>query len=200
VGVIINAGLTVAWIISDQTNNDKHNLCTETMFSLGTGGTCGTPGDFICTWYGQYYGWVKQSYAGNRNHSINFSTETWASAGLTVGTDGWGKALPTKEGKAYVKNGGNIVSSIYTVNDTTGANINTGLNMPESCGEENFQTGQQWGYSLGNYNGSQNNDTHKLTHATDSIVTMGSSTQPQGHGGMSSAACASASAMVLGGY
>jgi hypothetical protein len=199
VGVIINSNLTMAWILSDQTAIDKHNLVNETMYYAGAGGSCGTAGDFICTWYGQYYGWVKHNYAGNRNHKIDYSTDTWSSAGLTVGTDGWGKALPTKEGWAYVKNGGNIVSGTYKVNDTTGANIRTDLNFPETCGEENFQTGQQWGYSLGNYNGAQNNNTHKITHSTDSIVTMGSSTQPQGHGGMSSAACASASSMILGG-
>jgi len=199
VGVIINSNLTLAWILGDQTNIDKHNLVTEVMYANGAGGSSvGTAGDFVCTWYGETYGWVKHSYNGTRNHKMDFATETWSSAGLSVGTDGWGKALPTKDGKAYVKNVGNIGSSTYTINDTTGSNINTSLNMPENCGEENFQTGQNWGYSLGNYNGVQNNNTHKFVHATDSITTMGSDTQPKGHAGMSSAAMATAAASVVG--
>jgi hypothetical protein len=199
VGVIIDAALITAWILSDQTNIDKHNLVNETMYFVGAGGSCGTPGDWITTWYGQYYGWVKHNSSGNRNHKLAYATDTWSAAGLTVGTDGWAKALPTKEGWAYVKNG-NFGSSIYKVDDFTGSNLNTGLNMPESCTEENFQSGQNWGYSIGNYNGVQNNNTHKITHATDSIVTMGSDTQPKGHAGMSSAATASASAIILGGF
>lgn len=198
VGVIINGNLTMAWILGDQTNIDKHNLVTEIMYAGGLGGSAGSAGDFVCTWYGQYYGWVKHNYGGSRNHKMDFLTETWSAGGLSVGTDGWGKALPTKDGKAYVKNVGNIGTSTYTINDTTGSNINTGLNMPESCGEENFQTGQNWGYSLGNYNGVQNNNSHKFVHATDAISTMGSDTQPKGHNGMSSAATASAAAKVVG--
>jgi hypothetical protein len=199
VGVIINSNLTLAWILGDQTNIDKHNLVTEVMYANGAGGSSvGTAGDFVATWHGETYGWVKHSYNGSRNHKMDFATETWSSAGLSVGTDGWGKALSTKDGKAYVKNVGNIGSSTYTINDTTGSNINTGLNMPENCGEENFQTGQNWGYSLGNYNGVQNNNTHKFVHATDSITTMGSDTQPKGHAGMSSAAMATAAASVVG--
>ena len=65
-------------------------------------------------------------------------------------------------------------------------------------GEENFETGQDWGYSLGNYNGAQNNNSHKFVHATDAITTMGSDTQPKGHAGMSSAATATAAASVVG--
>ena len=198
VGVIINSNLTMAWIISDQTNIDKHNLVTETMYASGSGGSCGTAGDFIATWYGEFYGWVKHSYAGSRNHKIDWATETWTSAGLTVGTDGWGKALPTKDGWAYVKNGGNIVSGIYKVNDLTGSNIRTDLSAPDgNAGEENYETGQNWGYCVGHYNGAQNNNTYKVTHATDAMVSLGSTAQPKGHDGISSAATASASAALL---
>jgi hypothetical protein len=198
VGVVINSNLTMAWIIGNQTLFDKHNLVTETMYSAGMGGSGGTAGDFIATWYGEYYGWVKHSYEGNRNLKLEFSTETWSAGGLTVGTDGWGKALPTKDGYAYVKNGGNIVNGIYKVNDTTGSNIRTDLTAPDgNAGEENYQTGQNWGYCLGHYNGAQNNNTYKVTHATDSLVSLGATAQPKGHDGMSSAATASASAAFL---
>jgi hypothetical protein len=182
----------LAWILGTATNIDKHNLVTEVMYATGQGGSAGTPGDFVCTWYGQYYGWVKHNYEGSRNHKIEFATETWSSAGLTVGTDGWGKALITKEGYAYVKNGGNITASAYKINDTTGSNIRTDLSFNNS-GEENYETGQNWGYCLGEYNGAQNNNTYKVTHGTDTYTVLGSTAQPKGHDGMSSAAMASAS-------
>lgn len=201
VGVIINASLTLGWILADYTNIDKHNYVTESMYATGRGGSAGTPGDFVATWYGQYYGWVKHSSSGSRNHKIEFATETWSAAGISVGTDGWGKALPTKEGWSYVKNGGNTTNSVWKINDTTGTSLNTALTTPDgSAGEENYETGQMWGYCLGHYNGAQNNNSYKITHATDVFTAGGAAMQPKGHGGMSSAACATASAQILGGY
>lgn len=199
VGVILNNNLTLAWILSDQTNIDKHNLATEIMLVSGSGGSAGTAGDYVCTWQGENYGWVKHSNSGNRNHKILFSTETWSAGGLTVGTDGWGKALSTKDGWAYVKNGGNTTASIYKVSDSTGSNLRTDLTAPDgAAGEENYETGQIHSYCLGHYNGAQNNNTYKVVHATDTLTTMGSTTQPKGHDGMSSAACASASVTFTG--
>lgn len=197
-GVIINSGLTMAWITCDQTNIDKHNLVTEVMYTSGRGGSAGTPADYGCAWFGEFYGWVKN---GGRNHKMDWATESWSAAGLTVGTDGWGKALPTKEGWAYVKNGGNVTASIYKINDFNGANISTTLSAPDgSAGEENYETGQMWGYCVGHYNGAQNNNTYKVVHSTDTLTALGSTAQPKGHDGMSSAATASASNQVIGGY
>jgi hypothetical protein len=202
VGVILNSNLSMAWILSDQTNIDKHNYATEIMYAAGRGGSAGTPGDYVTAWYGETYGWVKHGGApggaGSRNHKIEFATETWSAAGLTVGTDGWGKALKTKEGYAYVKNGGNTTASAYKINDLTGANIRTDLSFNNS-GEENYETGQNWGYCVGEYNGAQNNNTYKVTHGTDTYTVLGSASQPKGHGGISSAAMATASSQVLGG-
>lgn len=200
VGCIINATFTLAWIVGGSATIDKHNLVTEIMFSAGSGGTnVGTAGNYVCCWFGKDYGWVKHSSSGNRNHKIQFSNETWTTAGLTVGTDGWGKALPTKEGFAYVKNGGNTTTSCHRVDDTTGVSVQTNLSTPDNCGEENFEMGQNHGYCLGNYNGAQNNNTWKIDHTTHTMTRLGATAEPKGKGGMSSAACASASAQVLGG-
>ena len=130
--------------------------------------------------------------------NFTFATETWTSGGTTVGTDGWGKALSTKHGHAYVKNGGNCVTSAYKLNDTTGAQIRTDLNFDYS-GEENFETGQNHGYCVGHYNGVQNNNTYKVNSLTDVYTLLGSDAQPKGHDGASSGANASASALTLGG-
>ena len=69
-----------------------------------------------------------------------------------------------------------------------------GLNFGP-MGEENFMTGMRKGYMLGNYNGSQNNNTFKCNYANDGITNLGGTSQPQGHAGMSSAHCSSASAI-----
>ena len=73
------------------------------------------------------------------------------------------------------------------------------LNVYKITGEENYQTGQEHGYCIGHYNGVQNNNTYKVVHATDTFTTLGSTAQPKGHDGISSASCASASAYILGG-
>jgi hypothetical protein len=43
------------------------------------------------------------------------------------------------------------------------------------------------------------NNTYKVTHGTDTYTVLGSASQPKGHGGISSAAMATASSQVLGG-
>ena len=90
-----------------------------------------------------------------------------------------------------------LFRSSYKLNDTSGAQLNTGLNFDYS-GEENYEMGQNWGYCLGHYNGVQNNNTYKVNYLTDAYTVMGSGTQPAGHAGMSSAATAPAAASVLG--
>ena len=106
--------------------------------------------------------------------------------------------MSTKHGHAYVKNGGNIVTGAYKLNDFSGAQIRTDLNFDNS-GEENYQTGQNWGYCIGHYNGAQNNNTYKVHSITDVYTVLGSDAQPKGHDGASSGACASASALIVGG-
>jgi hypothetical protein len=76
--------------------------------------------------------------------------------------------------------------------------MRTDLNFDNS-GEENDQTGQNWGYCVGHYNGAQNNNTYKVHSITDVYTVLGSDAQPKGHDGSSSGATASASALILGG-
>ena len=52
--------------------------------------------------------------------------------------------------------------------------------------------GSYKGYCLGHYNGAQNNNSYKWNYLTDSYADGGSSMQPKGHDGMSSASNASA--------
>ena len=199
IGVVLSPGLTAAWLMGSGYDMCKHNLVTEIMSAHGVGGAYQS--DFNAAWQGDTYGWFLSTYSpGSVNLRFTFATETYDSGGLTVGTNGWGKALSTKDGFAYVKNGGNVVNTVYKVDDGTGTNLNTGLTTPDgNAGEENYQTGQEHGYCLGHYNGVQNNNSYKVVHATDTFTTGGSDMQPKGHDGMSSASCASASALLIGG-
>lgn len=197
-GCLLNSTLTMAYITGGgSTATDKHNYVTETMYTSGSapaGPTAGSSFGAVASWYGETRGWIWSSGGG----SLSFATETWSSGGTTVATDGWGKGLSTKHGHAYVKNGGNIVTGAYKLNDTTGAQMRTDLNFDNS-GEENYQTGQNWGYCVGHYNGLQNNNTYKVHSITDVYTVLGSDAQPKGHAGASSGATASASALILGG-
>ena len=195
--VLLTPSLSMAYITAGgSTATDKHNYITEVMYAAGSapaGYKSGTSYGQVACWNGATKGWLYQSGGA----SFTFATETWVSGGVSVGTNGWGKALSTKHGHAYVKNGGNTVTGAYKINDSTGANIRTDLNFDNS-GEENYQTGQDWGYCVGHYNGAQNNNTYKVHSVTDVYTVLGADSQPKGHGGMSSAAMASGSSMILG--
>ena len=197
VACMVNASSTMGYITAGgSTATDKHNYVSDTMYVLGSaaaGPTGGTSYGGTAEWHGETKGWVWASGGAN----FTFSNETWTAGGTTVGTDGWGKALSSKHGYAYVKNGGNTVTSAYKLNDTSGAQIRIDLNFDNS-GEENYQMGQNWGYCVGHYNGVQNNNTYKVNYLTDAYTVMGAGAQPKGHDGMSSASTAPASAAVLG--
>lgn len=200
VGCLVNPTNTMGYITAGgSTATDKHNYVTEIMYAGGSafaGPTGGSSYGNCASWYGETRGWIWASGGAY----LTFATEVWTSGGTTVGTDGWGKGLPSKLGWAYVKNGGNIVNTVYKLNDLTGAQLNTGLTTPDgNAGEENYEMGQNWGYCLGHYNGAQNNNTYKVNYLTDAFTAMGSTTQPKGHDGMSSAATASAAHTVTGG-
>ena len=195
---MINPTNTIGYITAGgSTATDKHNYVTDTMYasgSVGASAVTGTSYGNAAEWHGATKGWVQAAACSQ----FTFSTEVYATVTATVGTDGWGKALSTKHGYAYVKNGSNTVAGAYKINDTTNAQIRTDLTF-ENAGEENYEMGQNWGYCLGHYNGAQNNNTYKVNYLTDAYTSLGTDTQPKGHAGASSGATAPASAYVLGG-
>ena len=201
-GVLMNSSLSAAYITGGASaTTDKHNFATETMYAAGSVSNCPTSGGTaggISRFFGATQGWAWANSAGG---ALSWTNETWTSGGLSLTTDGQPKGLSTKLGWAYCATGTYNGSSSYTkINDLTGATISTSVSRPESCGEENQQVGQYWGYTMGSYNGSaQTNNTQKCMYLTDTVTAMGSATQPQGHGGASSGCCGSASALILGG-
>lgn len=199
-GALMNPSLSAAYITAGgSVTTDKHDYATETMYSLGnncptSGGTSGG----VSRFFGATKGWAWANGAGGY---MTWTTETWTSGGLTLTTDGQPKGLSSKLGWAYCTQGSYAGANYYyKINDDTGANIATAISRPETCGEENQQVGQYWGYSVGSYNGaSQTNNTQKTMYLTDTVMAMGADTQPKGHSGASSGATGSASALIIGG-
>jgi len=201
---LMNPGLTLIYITGgNQTNTDKYSAVTDTMLTVGgpdNGNTSGGTGGGLSGFWGQYFGVIDANSAGAY---LSWGTETWTSLDIFSGqssTDGQPKGLSSKWGFGYNAPGTyNGSSTLYKFNDVTLSYI-SGIGRPESCGEENWQVGQDWGYSLGSYNGgNQTNNTQKVYYTTDTISNMGSTTQPKGHGGASSGACGTGSVTLLGG-
>jgi hypothetical protein len=202
---MMNSNLTICYIThGGSAATDKHSMVTETMLAagsvpnnpLGVGGTAGGSSRF----FGEFSGWINYSGA---SASLSWSSETWTSGGLTFAatSDGQPKGLSSKLGFAYCATGSYGGSATYyKYNDVIGGSSVLSISRPEPCGEENQQVGQNWGYTVGSYNGSaQTNNTQKTNYLTDTCIAMGSETQPKGHDGASSGCTASASAMFVGG-
>jgi hypothetical protein len=201
---LMNADLTAIYITGGgNSSTDKFITASDTMIaanlvaaSPSSGGTAGGLSGF----WGQYYGIINANSGGGY---FTWSTETWTSQNIFSGyssTDGQPKGLSSKWGYGYNASGSYAGSStLYKFNDVTRTYASS-ISRPESCGEENCQVGQDWGYTLGSYNGgNQTNNSTKVSYTTDSCVAGGSTMQPKGHGGMSSGSCGTGSCLILGG-
>ena len=201
---LMNSNLTVGYIVAGGTiNTDKHNYVTEIMMTAGSAPsnplTAGGAGNGVASMFGEFRGWIGISTSGAY---LDWATETWASGSWSTDADGQPKGLSSKHGFGYVAQGSYGGSATYRkFNDFNGGSSVANISRPEPCGEENHQVGQNWGYSIGSYNGNigQTNNTQKINYLTDTSTAMGSDTQPKGHDGMSSGCCGTASAFLLGG-
>ena len=173
---------------------DVMNLKTEVMRTSGFPPDHYDGGDDP-TWggHGRLKGWKKRGDTWSRQ-GFWWNTETWCSWAHAPGGDGWKKIMSTMIGHMYVGTGNNNQNGMQKNDDTTGISTR-GLDFGRT-GEENYQMGMRKGYMLGNYNGSQNNNTYKVNYNTDQYNNLGGTTEPKGHGGMSSAHCASASSVT----
>lgn len=173
---------------------DVFNLKTETMRTSGFPNDYPDGGDDP-TWggHGRLKGWQKRS--GTRK-GLEWKTESWVTWEHGPGGDGWKKCLPSMLGHLYCGTGNNNQNGNARIDDITGINVRN-IDFGR-MGEENFQMGMRKGYCLGNYNGAQNNQTFKVNYINDGATYLGATAEPKGHGGMSSAHCASASAVTSG--
>ena len=199
---LMNPSLTNIYITGgNSTTTDKFNTVTDIMLINNSAPDSGNNGGQVyglSGFFGQFLGTVG---ANGTSGSLNWASETWASNtwSFASSTDGQPKGLSSKWGRGYNANGSYAGSSTYyKFNDTTLTQIST-FSRPDSCGEENCQVGQDWGYTLGAYNGTQNNNSQKVSYITDTSVALGSDGQPKGHGGMSSGSCGTGSVTILSG-
>jgi hypothetical protein len=199
---LMNPGLSICYIAGGgNANTNKFNMATEVMLGSSMATMPGSVYEHSSCFYGETRGWYRDAY-GTRY--FTWANETWVSyGGSWAASDGIVKALPTKEGYGYQKNGGNVATAIhYQLRESDGTVLSTNaFTDPNGAnGEENYHTGQDKGYCLGQYNGAQNNLSWVLIYATNTPTAGGAAMQPKGHDGMSSAANSSASAQFTGGY
>jgi len=196
---LMTPALTSAYIVGGGTTAvDRHNFVTDIMYSAGTAPAsplAGATAGAVAVLFGEFKAWISQG-AGS---SFTWATETWATGGMSWGTDGQPKGLSSKHGHGYGGQGSYAGSNyLYKFSEATGTNLAT-VNRNKTNGEENWQIGQNWGYMLGAYDGAgQNNDAAKVNYLTDTYTAMGSDTQPKGHDGASSGCCATGAAVFVG--
>ena len=188
-GCAVNQTGQAGYIAGSSTVVDKMHFPSETMFNT----TAAPASGFTSGCHGESRGYF--SFGGSKNY-ITYSNDSWTSWTSSTSPDGWCKYLSTKWGHHYGGNGGNVTTGVTKFSDSTGSDINTGLSKVRSCGEENMQMGQDWGYMMGNYDGQQNNHTVKTTYSTDVLLQMGAACMPKGHVGQSSGACFTAAASI----
>lgn len=168
---------------------------TEIMYA---GSDSGMAGNFATGAHGETRAYF--NVAGTKKY-LTYSTQIWATYTGTQGTDGQAKFLSTKKGWHYIGQGTNTSSQYITkMAESNGSDLTTTIDRGFNAGEENHQMGQEWGYCLGQYDGQQNNKSHKMTYSNDTVTTLGSAARPKGHYGMSSAGGMSAAASITSAY
>ena len=164
---------------------DEFNLQTETL--------TGTIGTAIMTDY--TWGMSHEShgiiYASDSNtRTFHYATKTpIARSGTHPAAHHQQKAVNSKITNCYAGNegsynGGNNFRRTNMITDTTSGTV---AKPVTNSGEENFTMGQEHQYMLGMYNGLQNNISWKFYYASETGYQVGSTTEPKGQGGMSSA-------------
>jgi hypothetical protein len=187
----------VGWITGGSNSSvEGFFMTTDTIFSTGLTASAGEAngGSGEGPWavsdenYGIWYsGEAGTAYQAN----FTFGTQTLATrSGTQVGNHYQQKAIHSKTGRGYAGNegswaGGNTYRrTTFTTNTTTGGVLTKSYS---NMGEENYSLGNDWQYMLGQYNGAQNNLSAKFVYATETQTNGGSTLEPKGPAGRSSA-------------
>jgi hypothetical protein len=130
---------------------------------------------------------------GASNRNFHFATNTPVTRGGTqVSAHHQQKSVQSKVLYCYAGNEGNYNGgyNYRRTNMVTDITSGTVAKPSTNCGEENYTMGQEHQYMIGTYNGSgQVNVSSKFSYASESGVTGGTSMEPKGHAGASSATC-----------
>ncbi len=171
-----------AWVTSGYGSSATYefDLVTETLgsnYGNSTGGqNWGTSHENLGIFYGN----------GERNWYFATRTMTTRS-GTAVAGDGYQHTIPFKQGMHMSGRESNPSSNWRETDMFTNSSRDVVGSKPNQSGEENFTVGQDWGYCTGFYNGTHVNTTYKFIYQTRTGQTMGSTTEPKGNGGNSSA-------------
>ena len=181
------------WIVGGGSDSSSRmHFPTEVMYTGNAPGNSGV-GDGAD---GETRGWFNFS---SDYRYITWSNDTWTAGGW----GGWSKDYQckihsSKYGHHYIGTGSNVTIGKARFSDSTGSTLST-FNKVRAYGEDNNESGQDWGYVMGHFDNQQNNHTIKCSYTSDTEVTMGAITQPKGHYGQSSAACSWAAATITAG-
>ena len=143
----------------------KYNLSTEANSRSTThpDGTQNNPSGG----QGATVGWIR----GGGARAFNFSTETFYAWTDSPGTDGSNKTLSSRNGFAYWNtSGGYRTSSDWHVRDSYNGGRRASVSKNGmTTGEESMHTGNEYGFIVGQYDGSQNNNGYLFTYASHSF-------------------------------
>ena len=175
---------------------NKLHFPTEIMYTTTD---CGTAAGHTSGGDGENRGIF--SLGGTKKY-ITYSNDVWSTfTGGTHSTDGINKYLDSKYNYWWCGNGSNsATTTVSKIAESTMTEINTSVNRGFDQGEENSHGGQSEGYTIGAYDGSQNNASYYLTYSNDTFTVGGPALRPKGHYGLSSAAGLSAAASITSAY
>ena len=101
------------------------------------------------------------------------------------------KSIPSKLNYCWAGNEGTYAggNSFRRTNFITHQTAGTYSKPRGNCGEENFGSGQDHAYCLGEFNGAQNNNSFRWNFYTETGPTGGYTMEPKGKAGSSSGSC-----------
>ena len=128
-------------------------------------------------------------YWSNDSRMWNFATETYTSwSGTQPSNHPQQKSIPSKLNYCWAGgngsyNGGYVFRRTDFITRTTSGSYSKPRG---NCGEENYGSGQDHAYCLGEYNGSQNNGSFRWDFYTETGAEKGYTLEPKGKAGSSS--------------
>lgn len=132
------------------------------------------------------------SYFWDDDNGAKWNKQTWALASATHwASHGQQKGITSGQRKGWCGNEGSYNGGYHyrrwnLTNDTNTGNVGKILT---NMGEENYGRGMDFEYMIGDYDGEQNNETHKFYYSTNTGTANVSGLAPTAHAGQSSGHC-----------
>jgi hypothetical protein len=179
---------TYAWIHGGgRSEIEQYNMITKTHIG-NTGSTFSTGNAWAMSHENFAILWVESG----DDRTWTFATRTLtARGGTAVSAHHQQKSVQSKHTNCWAGNEGSYQGgyNYRRTNMITNSTSGTITKPVGNSGEENYTMGQDHQYMIGMYNGLQNNISHRFNYSTESGFRLGSSGEPKGHAGMSSAVC-----------